>query len=213
MSPYEGYLDVTVLLTLELLRFKEPDLYEKIYNHAGFFISRNIEISTDVFAFRTRGDVFINEQKNFFNGLVDKYKRYTDMLCFLFYDFREFMNNSKKYPEHKTSDINSAMYFHSYFTYRKQDFVKIVKMINDFIDQHNVLGDGEENVNITIPDDIYVQTEWANALYSQLDRVKENSYKPMLLFLWNHINDFHDNLWFMRLSARMNIYLVIFAIR
>ncbi len=131
------------LLSLEIIKFTEPDLYDSIYKNRKYFISydRNLDVYMKNVFFNAED--FNEEGKAFFKQLLNIYPEYMSVLMDMFpYVSRYNQGDDLEYNKFSQEDyseairnarISSARFFDLYFSYGSNNSLMIEKDISETI--------------------------------------------------------------------------------
>ena len=134
------------LLTLEVIRFIDNELYDLIKNNHKFFVSMDNSYDSDVLITSLSKDEFNKSGKEFF----DKIKKYHSeqaikLLANVFPYVDNYIHNRELFAnytflndEYKSASLNSrvysAKYFDLYFSYGNNEFISATNLYKHFID-------------------------------------------------------------------------------
>ena len=181
------------LFALEIIRFLNNDFYEEIYNNPQYFISLDLETSTEFFKIAFRKNEFNKEGKEYFEKTERKYgKELLSFVSNIFPNVKKYFNNVDLHPEYESieeyKDISlncgaaSAKYFDLYFHLDENEYVLITKVYNNFI---KLISDQYSSGN---NDDI---VDSFNDFFSLIHK---EYHEEIINKLWLARNDFATNL-------------------
>ena len=211
------------LLTLEIVRFLDIELYEAIYHNKEFFIDVDTDYDIKLFRASLRKKEFNEECKVFYDELFKNKKHYQQLLTNLFPYVNRYEKgspikqdgylNSEEYKKTQLyCRINSAKYFDLYFCYSLNDFSNFSVEFNNSLEK--ILSLSEERIkdafskyiNIT---PVGTQNEWALKLFLFKDEIKNPAAYPILNSLFDNIQIISDERGFLSPSPRDRVYGVM----
>lgn len=211
---YDNELYKPHLLSIEVIRFLEPNLYEEIKRNKKYFVSKDLIYSSDRLYLETTDKKRFNESaKNYYLGLFEKYRAYEDVLVKLFPYVKRYKNGVELLsdytyddaPEHNSiASIASSKYFDLYFSYGANDFLKIHSNVEQFIvkinssDINNVELVTEKAIEVV---DKNAQIEWFGCLQNKLDTINEKVRKKVAIGICNSLRKIDTTRGFLMLSA------------
>lgn len=211
------------LLTLEIIRFLDLELYESIYQNKKYFIDVDTIYDSNIY----RSSIKINEFNTacglFYDKLFKGKKHLQQLLSYLFPYIKRYthgqaikQDGSTSKEEYKKtqlySRINSAKYFDLYFCYSINDFSILSVEFNKSLERI-----------ITLPEDritdaftefinsisLNSQFEWALKLYLSKDDIEGSAAYPILISLFENIQQISDERGFLTPSPRDRVYAVM----
>lgn len=134
------------LLAIEMIRFMEPDLYEKIWRNKDLFIGYDIDIT--MISEREKKE---NEEKQaFFDDLANEYDEYREILIGMFPKIKQYIHppyfwgNIDGKELQRNISISAPEYFEAYFSYGTNYFLEIVSDVKKYIlDVNGCVSEGE----------------------------------------------------------------------
>ena len=206
-------LNINELLILELIRFRNKQLYELIRRNAEILVSLDSEKRNNIFSFHLDKEDYKNKKKELLNFIKENYYEDMDMVLCLFPDLRE-NNLHAKQAEVNTTSIRSAKYFDLYFSYGTNDFLLIYHKVNRFIQDVNN-AKSIENIEAAGHDlKIFsahksIKFEIVNEIDNQIKNIERSQCLNLMVFFWNNIQDFIDFAGFLLLSPHQRAELII----
>ena len=206
-------LNLNELLILELIRFRNKQLYELIRRNAEILVSFDSEKRSNIFSFHLDKEDYKNKKKELLNFIEENYYEDMDMVLCLFPDLRENDLHAKQ-VEVNTTSIRSAKYFDLYFSYGTNDFLLIYHKVNWFIQEVNNTK-SIENIEAAGHDlEIFsahksIRFEIVNEIDNQIKNIERSQCSNLMVFFWNHIQDFSDFDGFFLLSSHQRAELII----
>lgn len=216
-------LDKVQLLSIESIRFLEPQLYECIRGNKKFFISHDKMADSSIYKDTFNSEKFNKEGKTFFTNLFEKYDSYREILSELFpyvdkynknFDLidryaLELTENEKK----QNANIYSAKYFDCYFSYGANSYLEINNNVLDSIKDikeiskgtlvRNYLGQVIRNIKKE------KQKEWFELFQNYIDNIPQNMQFSVALEFFYDIYCITNTKSFVSLSARERVELII----
>jgi len=212
------------LLALETIRFVDPTLYSQIYQNRQYFISHDILHDAEIWHWTFDEKEFNEQGKAFFDSLFSDNGSLKDLFASVFpyverYKSRQELK-SKYYSgsEEEYSSISnnmricSAKYFDLYFNHSSNDYLKISKNIDDFLNAISDLEDYDSTERLLQSVLMRIssanQKEWFEQLQSRIKLCKSNYYY-LSKSLFSLIHEIDDSQQFMALSAKQRCEVII----
>lgn len=172
------------LLTLEIIRFLDNELYDEIKRNIRFFVDYDFDVVYFGISYAS-DDEKEKQELNFYDILLKKYnKQLIILVSFVFSKVKLYLEKTNTYEnirpmynDYKTSLLkckaDSAKYFDLYFSYGDNKYSKISKTYNDFC--LNVKNNSDKIIHIV------------DLLFKELPEV---SCEEFLERLWYNRSDF-----------------------
>lgn len=133
------------MLSVEVILFFEPQLYELIYSNKQYFIAHDYQVDGDFKYIRHISGEKFDEIEKFYDELFKKYPKYEKLLAKMFVcvEAARYSSLTEEYLDMmkidvvKDKSINSAMFFDSYFSYCNNEYVNKNNEIREWIKQVN----------------------------------------------------------------------------
>ena len=134
------------LLTLEIIRFIDNELYDLIKNNHKFFVSMDNSYDSDVIITSLSKDEFNKSGKEFFDKIKESHGvQAIKLLANVFPYVDNYIHNRELFVnytflnnEYKSASLNSrvysAKYFDLYFSYGNNEFMRATNLYKHFID-------------------------------------------------------------------------------
>lgn len=128
-------LNLPQVLAIQYIYFSNSGLYEEIQFHENMF---TFEDDTILFSFETKE--LNDEEKKYFEDILEKYNQYRNLLMELFPKFKKYIQKNS-YQENqleiktniKKASINTRRYFKNYFYLSEDNHVKTNACVQSFI--------------------------------------------------------------------------------
>lgn len=211
------------LLTLEIVRFLDIELYESIYNNKEYFIDVDTDYDVNIYKASFKTKEFNENCKSFFESIFENKNQIMQLLTNIFPYVNRYAENHDIKPEgysgsgdyKKTqlfSRVNSVKYFDLYFCNSLNAFSEFSVEFNDSLKQILSLQESKISDEFTkyvtrIPNENHY--EWALKLYLFKEDINEIAAYPILISLYKNIQIINDERGFFRLSPRERIYAVM----
>ena len=210
---YYSFLNLNELLVLELIRFRNKHLYELIKSNNKILISLDAQKNADVFSFRLDREDCENKRSEFLKYLRENYSEDLDMVLFLFPDLG---GNDLHAKQKKTNivSIRSAKYFDLYFSYGINNFLMIYNKVDSFIQSVNN-AKSVENIETAARElEILkahksIQFDMVNEIDKRITNIERSQCLNLMMFFWNHIEEFSDFGEFLALSTHQRAEVII----
>ena len=222
------YLNPIEVLTIELIKIYNIELYSEIWNNKEFFISHDKEfLGVDkLFVDKNK---FNRDGKEYFDRLFsnEENKMYESLLAEIFPYVKKYKSNqSLEYTgniiipigeEYKNITRNrsicSAKFFELYFTQSNNEFIYISNKIEAFIKYINISMDRKECLKIF---DLLINDfhkDYHKILFETMqyyiDDVNIEKLQNLLYVLYNRIYNISDTRLFLQLNARQRVTIII----
>lgn len=216
-------LDKIQLMSIETIKFLEPQLYEQIRDNRKFFVSHNQMTDGAIYKEIFNREKFNQEGKSFFSNLFKKYDSYQDILAYLFPYANRYKNNQDlipKYGDMAADNSNSAManiysakYFDSYFSYGTSSYLDINSSVLDFIEMIQEISD-EKTLYSSFEQVIkniekHQQKEWFERLQNYIVDIPQEMKVIIARVLFENIYLINASQQFFSLSARDRVEVII----
>jgi energy-coupling factor transporter ATP-binding protein EcfA2 len=213
------------LLSLETIRFLEPELYERIWDNRKFFISHDKIVDEELYTLSFYKDKFNTEGNTFFTDLFKEYYQYKAVLADMFPYVDRFCkgqplesqgffydeNESKKISINRS--ICSGKYFELYFSYGGNEFVLIgddvEKAVNSILSVKDTDAVSEIFHDAVTAIDNDQHKEWFERFQNYLDVIPINLRSALATAILDNIIYIDDSTAFLVLSARSRAGLII----
>lgn len=210
---YHDSLNLNELLILELIRFRNKKLYELIKRNAKILISQDSEKRSDVFAVRLDKKDYKRKKAELLKFIEENYYEDMDMVLCLFPDLQEDNLHAKPTKANSIS-IRSAKCFDLYFSYGINDFLMIYHKVGCFIRNVNNAKSIEDIETAARNLEIFsthksVQFDIVNELDIHIQNIERSHCLDLMIFFWDHIQDFSDFSEFLALSAKQRAEVII----
>ncbi|WP_270642041.1 P-loop NTPase fold protein [Paraclostridium sordellii] len=222
------YLNSIEILTIELIKMYNIELYIEIWNNKKFFISHDKEF-LGVDALFVDKNKFNREGKEYFDRLFsDKSnKKYENILAEIFPYVNKYKSNQDleyngsmiipREEEYKSiirnKSICSAKFFELYFTQNNNEFIYISNKIEAFIKYINISLSREDSLKVF---DLLINDfhkDYHKILFETMqyyiDDVNIEKLQNLLYVLYNRIYDISDAILFLQLNARQRGTIII----
>ena len=212
------------LLTIEVIRFLNFELYEEIKNHSIFFISHDKRVYMDLYETSFRKKEFNEKGKEYFDSLFDKYPNYLQTLASIFPYVNRYVNHQELEYEYvyrdseyenitKKASICSAKYFDLYFSYGSNEYLvikeSVEKTIKEIKSQNKSESIGLIIHNIFLSTSSDKHREWIERFQNYVDDIPENLRIAVAKGLFDKLDDIDESLQFLALSAQDRAVIVI----
>lgn len=210
---YYSFLNLNELLVLELIRFRNKHLYELIKINNKILISLDVQKKADVFSFRLDKEDCKNKRAEFLKYLRENYSEDLDMVLFLFPDLEGDDLHAKQKKTNIVS-IRSAKYFDLYFSYGINNFLMIYNKVDSFIQSVNNAKSVGNIETAACELEILrahesIQFEMVNEIDKRITNIERSQCLNLMMFFWNHIEEFSDFGEFLALSAHQRAEVII----
>lgn len=209
------YLYKPDLLTIEIIRFLDFELYNSIYQNRQYFIDSDRHYDRMVL-WGSGTEVFNEKCKSYYEGLFKGRENYKGILADSFPYVYNYINrmqikqdgysDTERYKKTQLlSRINSAKYFDLYFSYALNDFLDINIQFEEGLSQ--VVQSAPEEIeskftNLLSSVPIEAQLEWMQKLYLFKDEIVAPAIFPILVALYKNIKAIDDERGFLMPSPR-----------
>lgn len=175
------------LLSIELIRFFDPLLYDEIRRHPSFFVSHD-QPYTDVFSLGMSHREFNQQGKSFFDKILEGKENEKKLLKSVFPYVDRYSQDQQLVSDYiiqtdedkriaKECRVCSGKYFNLYFSYGTNYYLKVSGEINRYIREINAGAEKEDVVKIAESwvDRIALadQDEWVTQLQARRDEISE----------------------------------------
>lgn len=217
-------LDKLDLLGLEVIGFFDRELYEEIRRHPKFFVSHDKYTDWQTFDFGLQREKLNQEGPEYFQKLFAKYSAYEELLQEMFPYVRKYKNRVELVSAYEGEDtdadeiarrarICSGKYFDLYFSYGSNQYLRIKKAVEAYIQQINKVADGDA-VRKTVLDMLEVsaqeeQVEWIERFENYLGQISEPRKLDVAKVLMDNTYRINDELGFLRLNSRARAEVII----
>lgn len=231
------YLNSIDMLLIEIISFKNPELWYEINKNEAYYISEDRYVYDNEYIYSTErynqdatkyfDDLFINNKYD-----VNKYK---DILCYLFPNVKKYFEENKYtkkekiqfIPEHqyygnkkeyRSSVIDKRIYngkfFKLYFNKGENEFIRIDEKINEFISYVNDV----EHINKDLLEKYFemehiypgwVEKYTLETFQMYLDKIKEENLLPLLHIIYSSYYVVDDSPLFFQLNAKSRTQVII----
>lgn len=222
------FLSATDILSIELIKMQNIELYESIWRNRRFFISQDKQFFdiTEGFRNNTR---FNEEGKKYFNELFSnkENKKYLNLLKYMFPYVESYSSNqdleqtrtliipnNKEYANiTRKRSICSGKFFELYFTYNCNEFIEISNNVENFIIYVNELQNRQELINYLkeiinkIP--ISYHKIFFETMQFYIEYIKDNKLLDVLYSLYENIYYIDNSSGFFGLDARRRSIAII----
>ena len=206
------------LLAIEVIRFIQPELYNRINENKAFFISHDRIINRYIYYESIDKKNFNSDGKKFFEQLFADYKKFRELLILIFPYVKQFTDGNELQAEYykdisRDMRICSAKYFDLYFSYGSNEYLKIGEEIAGVIDEIREAEDNEQlyrnicNKIINIP--LKFHLEFFEQLQSCLDLVPVEKKMILAKAIFYCLSNISSSRIFMRLDAQSRALLCI----
>ena len=220
----DNILDKRDLLGLEVIGFFDRELYEEIHRHPKFFVSHDKYTDWQAFDLGLQKERFNQEGTEYFQTLFAKYAAYEELLQEMFPYVRKYKNKVELISVYEGEDpdadeiarrarICSGKYFDLYFSYGSNQYLRIKKAVEAYVQQINDAADGGA-VRKTVLDMLEVsaqeeQVEWIERFENYLKQISKGQKLSIAKVLMDNTYRINDELGFLRLSSRARAEVVI----
>lgn len=198
----ETILNKKDLLSIEVIKFTEPDLYNLIYQNRCFFISYDKDFDIEgINVFSSNRD-FNDKGNNFFEKLFERYPEYKGVLGNMFpYVYRylqgiDLENSNYTHDDYSNIIINaricSAKFFDLYFSYGlnrnleiEKDISKTINDISKLKKQEMINGYMYSKIKLM---NIETQKRWFEGLKLSFSQFSDDIKHRMVLAIFTNIN-------------------------
>lgn len=208
------------LLTLEIIRFLAPVLYEEIHSNPIYYVSVDSKRNSELFVSSYEQEKFNKEGKEYFNALQEKYgKKYLTLLSNVFpyvdrflkgYELKQmYQGDIDRVDQIKLNcGVASAKYFDLYFYFGENEYVMVSKSYSDFIDL--ILKEKKNDTLENIPElfdqlfnnlPIYYHREIIDKLWIERNNFDNDLNLPILIGLITNSQKIDKEAEFFGLSA------------
>lgn len=217
-------LDKRDLLGLEVIGFFDRELYEEIRRHPKFFVSHDKYTDWQTFDFGLQREKLNQEGPEYFQTLFAKYSAYEELLQEMFPYVRKYKNRVELVSAYEGEDtdadeiarrarICSGKYFDLYFSYGSNQYLRIKKAVEAYIQQINKVADGDA-VRKSVLDMLEVsaqeeQVEWIERFENYLGQISEPRKLDVAKVLMDNTYRINDELGFLRLNSRARAEVII----
>lgn len=220
---YDNFLYKPYLLSVEVIRFFEPELYDKIRSNPLYFVSRDTIYFDDRSAFLGDAKKFNIEGKRFFTELFDEYPEYKDILSGLFCYVRRYAQKQDLKQEHLFYDetpeenavvsISSAKFFNLYFSFGTNEFLRVHDSVCKFVEIVNAIS-GEKEVQYETEKTVSniekeLQLEWFGRLQSQAEGIDVEKRVAVALGICKALINIDATRQFFSMSANDRALIVV----
>ena len=217
-------LDKRDLLGLEVIGFLDRELYEEIRRHPKFFVSHDKYTDWQTFDFGLQREKLNQEGTEYFKILFAKYAAYEELLQEMFPYVRKYKNRVELISTYEGEDpdadeiarrarICSGKYFSLYFSYGSNQYLRIKKAVEAYVQQINKVADGDA-VRKTVLDMLEVsaqeeQVEWIERFENYLEQINEPRKLDVAKTLMDNTQHISEEHSFLRLSSRARAEVII----
>ena len=225
------YLNSLDMLLIEVIAFKNIELWNEVNKNGIYYISEDINVYDDKYIFSI--EKYNIDATKYFNELFknNKFnvKSYKEILCYLFPNVKKYFEENRynkkekikfiyEHPivinqkEYRASVLNKRIYngkyFNLYFSKNENEFIKMNKKINDFIEYIN-------NINFEF-NDLYKEyfemekvyqgwreKETLNIFRMNLDKIVEEKRLDLLRVLYLSYYIVDDSILLFQHSAKI----------
>lgn len=211
------------LLTLEIVRFFDIELYESIYNNKKYFINVDTEYNVNIYIAPYKTKDFNKDCKSFYDIIFANKEQLMQLLANIFpYVNRyaknhpaknEGYSNPEEYKKTQLySRVNSMKYFDLYFSNSFNAYSQFNVEFNEALKKILALPEEKIKDEFTkyindIPTDNHY--EWAQKLYLSKEDINNTAAYPILDSLFNNIEKISDNRSFLSLSPQERVFAVM----
>lgn len=220
----DNILDKRDLLGLEVIGFFDRELYEEIHRHPKFFVSHDKYTDWRAFDLGSQREKLNQKGPEYFQTLFAKYSAYEELLQEMFPYVRKYKNRVELVSAYEGEDtdadeiarrarICSGKYFDLYFSYGSNQYLRIKKAVEAYIQQINKVADGDA-VRKTVLDMLEVsaqeeQVEWIERFENYLGQISEPRKLDVAKVLMDNTYRINDELGFLRLNSRARAEVII----
>ncbi len=220
----DNILDKRDLLGLEVIGFFDRELYEEINRHPKFFVSHDKYTDWQAFDLGSQREKLNQEGAEYFQTLFAKYAVYEELLQEMFPYVRKYKSKveliSAYEGENPDADeiarrarICSGKYFNLYFSYGSNQYLRIKKAVEAYVQQINDAADGDA-VRKTVLDMLEVsaqeeQVEWIERFENYLEQINETRKLDVAKTLMDNTQHISEEHSFLRLSSRARAEVII----
>ena len=220
----DNILDKRDLLGLEVIGFFDRELYEEIHRHPKFFVSHDKYTDWRAFDLGSQREKLNQKGPEYFQKLFAKYSAYEELLQEMFPYVRKYKNRVELVSAYEGEDtdadeiarqarICSGKYFDLYFSYGSNQYLRIKKAVEAYIQQINKVADGDA-VRKTVLDMLEVsaqeeQVEWIERFENYLGQISEPRKLDVAKVLMDNTYRINDELGFLRLNSRARAEVII----
>lgn len=217
-------LDKRDLLGLEVIGFFDRELYEEIRRHRKFFVSHDKYADWQTFGLGLQREKLNQEGAEYFQTLFAKYAAYEELLQEMFPYVRKYKNRVELVSAYEGEDtdadeiarrarICSGKYFDLYFSYGSNQYLRIKKEVEAYVQQINDAADGNA-VQETVLNMLEVsaqeeQVEWIERFENYLGQISEPRKLDVAKVLMDNTYRINDELGFLRLNSRARAEVII----
>lgn len=217
-------LDKRDLLGLEVIGFLDRELYEEIRRHPKFFVSHDKYTDWQTFDFGLQREKLNQEGTEYFKILFAKYAAYEELLQEMFPYVRKYKNRVELISTYEGEDpdadeiarrarICSGKYFSLYFSYGSNQYLRIKKAVEAYVQQINDAADGNA-ARKTVLDMLEVaaqeeQVEWIERFENYLEQINETRKLDVAKTLMDNTQHISEEHSFLRLSSRARAEVII----
>lgn len=222
------YLNPIEVLTIELIKIYNIELYSEIWNNKRFFISHDKEfLSLDALFLDNKK--FNRDGKEYFDRLFSdiENKKYESLLAEIFPYVKKYKLNQdlvytgsiivpidQEYKDiTRNKSICSAKFFELYFTQNNNEFIYISNKIEVFIEYINISFGREDSLKVfdSLINDFH--KDYHKILFETMqyyiDGINIEKLQNLLNTLFNRIDDIDNSRIFMGLNARERVTIII----
>lgn len=217
-------LDKRDLLGLEVIGFFDRELYEEINSHPKFFVSHDKYTDWQAFDLGSQREKLNQEGAEYFQTLFAKYAVYEELLQEMFPYVRKYKSKVELISAYegeapdadeiaRRARICSGKYFDLYFSYGSNQYLRIKKAVEAYVQQINDAADGDA-VRKTVLDMLEVsaqeeQVEWIERFENYLGQISEPRKLDVAKVLMDNTYRINDELGFLRLNSRARTEVII----
>ena len=217
-------LDKRDLLGLEVIGFFDRELYEEIRRHRKFFVSHDKYADWQTFGLGLQREKLNQEGAEYFQTLFAKYAAYEELLQEMFPYVRKYKNRVELVSAYEGEDtdadeiarrarICSGKYFDLYFSYGSNQYLRIKKEVEAYVQQINDAADGNA-VQETVLNMLEVsaqeeQVEWIERFENYLEQINKARKLDVAKTLMDNTQHIGEEYGFLRLSSRARAEVII----